>query len=151
MYQTHQEVNATRQRAAIGLAVRSALDAIRADIDAFGFYPHNRGRISQAEVLRRAGRIDKKTLRAPYHAELRQLISGFVLSHKRAKDKSLNRREQYPEADSQKAGGYDLAQLAQALVAAQILRDEAIEKLDQFLLAKDPPPEPIQSTNDRLF
>jgi hypothetical protein len=124
---SHLKSNALQQRAGVERAVKTALEEIREEIKSYGSYPHNKGRVSQAEILRRAGNVDKKTLRAPYHVALRDLVSGFVNAHNPKSAKKLQ-----PPVQGRGAwkGGYDLETLAQALVAAQILRDEAISHVE---------------------
>lgn len=88
-----------------------AMDRISKDLDdnfdptvGFSIYPANRGRISIAEVLRRADRMDKNTLKQPQHAAIRGTVQRFVkdvqsriLGHKReakvaSKNNALNKQ-----------------------------------------------------------
>ena len=69
--------------------VRAAMAAIRRDIDeaydtqtGYHAYGPNRGRMSISEVLRRAGNVNKNTLKEPYHAQLRKDVLKFVEAEK---------------------------------------------------------------------
>jgi hypothetical protein len=105
----------------------------------FSNYPANRGRISVAEVLRRAGGIDKNTLKQSYHAETRAAVRAFVAqaqtrccAHAKA-DATARQEERKQEEDS-------IERYAQLLYAAEYKRDEAIamvQRLQGELAAKD--------------
>jgi chromosome segregation ATPase len=75
-------------------------DIRRAYDPATGFhgYPPNRGRISVAEVLRRAGGVDKNTLKEERYAKLRGLVDKFVArqaaklaAHHRSEERAVAR------------------------------------------------------------
>lgn len=82
-------------------AMRSISKDIQAAYDpATGFhgYPPNRGRISIAEVLRRAGGVDKNTLKEERYAKLRGLVDKFVArqaaklsAHHRSEERAIAR------------------------------------------------------------
>jgi hypothetical protein len=104
--------------------IRAALDALRSEIDTNinkGNPPYPR-RLSQSEVLRRAGGIDKNTLKQPYHSDLRAEVERFLDEVRRElpSKKSKNR--------SRVGGLNNLDYYAQMLVAAQVLRDDAVRK-----------------------
>jgi len=121
----HRQINAERQRDDVQKRVRTALQALRAEIDANVIngkraYPR---RLSLSEVLRRAGGVDKNTLRQPYHGALRAEIEQFLASAWTAFPSRKNNGRS-PTGGSLR----NLDHYAQMLVAAQILRDEAIRK-----------------------
>lgn len=82
-------------------AMRSISKDMQAAYDpATGFhgYPPNRGRISIAEVLRRAGGVDKNTLKEKRYAKLRCLVNKFVArqaaklsAHHRSEERAIAR------------------------------------------------------------
>ncbi|RMC32862.1 hypothetical protein C9E81_17630 [Paracoccus alkanivorans] len=79
-------------------------------------------RLSFASVLRRAGGVDKNTLKQPYHALLREEIELFL--RECAGDARAGRK-----AKSQDKRPLDLEHYAQMLVASHIVRDEAKRQL----------------------
>ncbi|OJX77438.1 hypothetical protein [Magnetospirillum sp. 64-120] len=121
----HQQLNADRQRAEVRRRVQDAMAVIRAEIGPDGAYPHNKGRITIAEVLRRAGGVDKNTLKASYHQALRSEVEAFVASFS-------PEREAKPSPSAPQGPRHDLERLAQALVAAQVVRDEALARVAEL-------------------
>ncbi|WP_417431398.1 hypothetical protein [Kiloniella sp.] len=58
--------------------LRNAMRSIEADIENNnGIYPYSSGRLSQAEICRRAG-IDRKTLQKPKHRQTRDEVSAWL-------------------------------------------------------------------------
>jgi hypothetical protein len=86
---TPQQKNAERQRADITkrvlTACRTVIREVKSGYDASSGryrYPHNDGRLTEAEVLRRAA-VDKNTIKAPYHQHSRTRIRRVVSWTKR--------------------------------------------------------------------
>lgn len=119
----HRKINAQRQRKEVQTRIRAALEELRSEALA---EPSNgvatSRRLSLASVLRRAGGIDKNTLKQPYHALLRQEVELFLQEPGRngpANKKPANRNNRPVELDH----------YAQMLVAAHVVRDDAMRKL----------------------
>jgi len=120
----HRKINAQRQRNEVQTRIRAALEQLRSEAlveQSNGGTVASR-RLSLASVLRRAGGIDKNTLKQPYHASLRQEVELFLQEpgwNWPAKKKLANRNNR----------SVDLDHYAQMLVAAHVVRDDALKKL----------------------
>lgn len=128
---TPQERNAANQRDRVRRAIAQAAVMIRAEIRASydpesGSYRYgkNGGRVSEAEVLRRAGKIDKNTVKQPYHAKSRKTLRRLVEWAERkcvADDTGLvTNRKLKQEADRE-----EIAYLKQLLATSEVRRDIA--------------------------
>ena len=119
----HRKINAQRQRNEVQTRIRAALEELRSE----ALVEQSSGtatlrRLSLASVLRRAGGIDKNTLKQPYHASLRQEVELFLQEpgwNWPAKKKLANRNNRPVELDH----------YAQMLVAAHVVRNDALKKL----------------------
>jgi hypothetical protein len=83
--QTVQQQNACVQQQKVKAAIREALTAMRREFASTyqpesGRYamPSHWRRVSEAQVLRRAGGVDKNTLKQPYHSDIRGELRQFV-------------------------------------------------------------------------
>lgn len=83
--QTVQQQNACAQQEKVKTSIREALIIMRREVDetydpVTGRYtmPSHWRRLSEAEVLRRAGGVDKNTLKQPYHADVRAELRRFI-------------------------------------------------------------------------
>lgn len=118
----HTKINAERQRANVQSRIRKTLATLRAEVAAEeGDAAKPPRRLSLAYVLRRAGGIDKNTLKQPYHSTLRQEVDNFLRQSSLKPQKKSGLKEE--------ATPVNLEYYAQLLVAAQIVRDEATRKL----------------------
>jgi hypothetical protein len=125
---------AARAKDDINDRVTKAMRAIERDIaesydPKTGFYRYrpNKGRLSVAEVLRRAGNVDKNTLKQPYHARLKEDVDQFVAaqgSKLLAHDLSARRNEaNEARSDAELINWY--AQVANAAEARADAADRA--------------------------
>jgi hypothetical protein len=130
----------------VDTSVRAAMATIKKDIDGcydvktgFHSYAPNRGRMSIAEVLRRAGGVDKNTLKEGYHKDLRTDVLAFV-----AAQKARLTAHHEAEARKVKAAATSASQMvdsyAQIAKAADFRADEAereVRRLTEKLAESD--------------
>jgi hypothetical protein len=111
-----QQQNATRQRERVAERVYAAIASMQSEIDAARRKGAPIKRLSRSAVLKRAGKVDKNTLKQPYHDALMKAVDAFLASNsivaKKSNVKSMTET-------------HDLGYYAQLLVAAQIVRDAA--------------------------
>jgi hypothetical protein len=107
--------------------IRSEIDKRYDPKSGFHTYAPNRGRMSIGEVLRRAGGVDKNTLKAPYHAKVRKEVLAFVTTQRArlfAHDRSdARKRAAEAKSDSELVDWY-----AQIAKAADVRADRAEAK-----------------------
>ena len=120
----HRKRNAERQQEDVRRRVRAALSEIEAEMKARSSSGNTylpKERLSLALVLRRAGRIDKNTLKRPYHETLRKEVEAFLSKYV----SKLDVRPKRPATRSMQIDDY-----AQMLVASRIAHEETEKKLD---------------------
>ncbi len=112
----------SRQRtSAVVASIRKAMATIEGEIEQNdGLYPYNKGRVTQAEVCRRAG-VRKTTLQGPSHKEstrieldrwLKRLAAAVVKGRKSIRRTVTERADQWKEQLDQLANEYHKAELA---------------------------------------
>jgi DNA mismatch repair ATPase MutS len=125
--------NALNRTANVVNKVRSALRAIELDIEANdGIYPYNGGRLTQAEVCRRAG-IHKVTLHGPAHIETtRKSISEWLTATKRSliTGKRVVRKQVTERADSWRERYIKAAQWVDHYHREDVVRQARIFELE---------------------
>lgn len=120
-----QQRNAKRQRDEVTERVEGAMASMQLEIDSLRKKGLKVKRLSRSAVLALAGKVDKNTLRQPYHAELSKAVDAFVERNTLAKPKSLSDPKSMTDT-------HDLGHYAQLLGAAQIMRDEARKEANEL-------------------
>lgn len=117
------EQRVTEAMKRIGLEIQQSYDP------ATGFhgYPHNHGRISIAEVLRRAGRVDKNTLKETRYTDLKKRVDNFV-AKQGAKLAAHHRSEERAKARAALSNSAIVESYAQQFKAAEHRAAVAEEK-----------------------
>jgi BMFP domain-containing protein YqiC len=123
---THHRINADRQRADVHRRIEAAIASMRSDLESRmrGGEKSAPWRVSRNEVLRRAGKIDKNTLKRPYHKDLKCKVDAFL---KEAAALQTLRSEKLNTIESEQPS---LNHYAQMLAAAQITRDSARQEAE---------------------
>lgn len=118
--------------------VKDAMRAIEADIESNdGIYPYSSGRLSQAEICRRAG-IDRKTLQKPSHRQTRDEVSTWLREIKKKTDQGAkvvrkvvtDRVDKMKEAYNEIAQRYTEAELEYAEMLAE---NEKLKATNKYL------------------